>query len=206
MHHILHELMPYDLFFFEYYDHPAELGRLAERMTPYINKVIDIAIHSPADIIQSGTNYDTQITWPPFVGKHITPHLAATADRCHAAGKFLLTHTDGENKGLLPHFVAGKIDIADAICPAPMTSLTLREIREAFAGKITVWGGIPSVSVLENSMDDYEFDAYLDDLFVQIGAGDHLILSIADTAPPGMKFSRLEKIARLAKEFGPVNP
>ena len=206
MHHILHELMPYDLFFFEYYDHPAELGRLAERMTPYINKVIDVAIHSPADIIQSGTNYDTQITWPPFVEKHITPHLAATADRCHAAGKFLLTHTDGENKGLLPHFVAGKIDIADAVCPAPMTSLTLREIREAFAGKITVWGGIPSVSVLENSMDDYEFDAYLDDLFVQIGAGDHLILSIADTAPPGMKFSRLERIARLAKEFGPVNP
>ena len=87
-----------------------------------------------------------------------------------------------------------------------MTSLTLREIREAFAGKITIWGGIPSVSVLENSMNDYEFDAYLDDLFIQMGAGDHLILSIADTAPPGMKFSRMERIARLAREFGPVNP
>ena len=55
-------------------------------------------------------------------------------------------------------------------------------------------------------MNDYEFDAYLDDLFIQIGAGDHLILSIADTAPPGMKFSRLERIAGLAREFGPVNP
>ncbi|MEW6334292.1 MAG: hypothetical protein AB1558_08475 [Thermodesulfobacteriota bacterium] len=206
IHHILHELMPFDLFVYEYHDHYSELMRLAERMTPYIDRVIDVAVGSPADIIQSGTNYDVQITWPPFVGKHITPSLAETAQRCHAAGKFLLSHTDGENKGLLPYFLAGKIDIADSICPAPMTSLTLQEIMETYAGKITVWGGIPSISVLEESMSDYEFEAYLDDLFVRIGAGDHLILSIADTAPPAMKFSRLERIARLAREFGPVIP
>ncbi len=206
MHHILHELMAYDLFFCEYYDHAEELNRLAERMTPYIEKVIDTAIACPADIIQSGTNYDVQITWPPFFEKHILPSVAATADKCHAAGKFLLNHTDGENKGLLPLYLAGEIDIADSVCPAPMTSLTLREIREAFSGRITIWGGIPSVSVLENSMSDYEFEAYLDDLFAQMGTGDHLILSIADTAPPGMKFSRLERIARMAREFGSVNP
>jgi hypothetical protein len=207
MHHILHELMPYDLFFTEYYDHYDELLRLAERMAPYINKVIDIAIKSPADIIQSGTNYDVQITWPPFMEKHITPFLADTAEKCHAADKFLLTHTDGENKGLLPYFLKGKIDIADSVCPAPMTSLTLKEIREAFAGNITIWGGIPSISVLENSMSDYEFDAFLDDLFTkQVGSGDHLILSIADTAPPEMKFSRLEQISKRVKEFGPVIP
>jgi hypothetical protein len=207
MHHILHELMPYDLFFTEYYDHYDELLRLAERMAPYINKVIDIAIKSPADIIQSGTNYDVQITWPPFMEKHITPFLAETAEKCHAADKFLLTHTDGENKGLLPYFLKGRIDIADSVCPAPMTSLTLKEIREAFAGDITIWGGIPSISVLENSMSDYEFDAFLDDLFAkQVGSGDHLILSIADTAPPEMKFSRLEQISKRVKEFGPVRP
>lgn len=206
MHHILHELMPYDRFFYAYHDHPEELARLAARMTPYIEKVIDVAIASPADIIQSGTNYDVQITWPPFFAKHILPAVAATADKCHAAGKFLLNHTDGENRGLLPYYLAGKIDIADAICPAPMTSLTLGEVRAAFAGKITIWGGIPSVSVLEDSLSDAEFAAYLDDLFVQMGSGDHLILSIADTAPPAMKFSRLERIARLAREFGPVRP
>jgi len=206
MHHILHELMPYDRFFFDYHDHPEELARLAERMTPYIERVIDVAIASPADIIQSGTNYDTQITWPPFFEKHILPAVAATADKCHAAGKFLLNHTDGENRGLLPFYLAGHIDIADAICPAPMTSLTLGEIRAAFAGRITIWGGIPSVAVLEDSMSDDEFDAYLDDLFVQMGTGDHLILSIADTAPPAMKFSRLERIAKMARDFGPVRP
>ncbi len=205
MHYIIHELMPYDLFFCEYYDNYDELVRLAERITPYFNKVVDIAANSPADIIQSGTNYDASITWPPFFEKHIMPNMIETADKLHAKGKFMLNHTDGENKGLLQYYVQGKLDIADSICPAPMTSQTLREIREAFDGKITIWGGIPSVSVLENSMSDYEFESYLDDLFLQMGKGDHLILSIADTAPPEMKFSRLERIARLAKEFGPVN-
>lgn len=205
IHHILHELMPYDLFFFEYYDHYDELMRLAERMTPYIDKVIDVAINSPADLIQSGTNYDSQVTWPPFVEKHIVPALAATADKCHAAGKYLLTHTDGENKGLLQHFVSARFDIADSICPAPMTSQTLGEIRAAFGGNITIWGGVPSVAVLENTMNENEFETYLDDLFVQMGKGDHLILSIADTAPPEMKWSRLERIAKMAKEFGPVS-
>jgi hypothetical protein len=206
IHHILHELMPYDLFFYEYYDHKEELLALAQRMKPYIDKVLDIAIASPGDIIQSGTNYDAQITWPPFVAEHIVPALAEASDKLHVAGKFLLTHTDGENKGLLPYFLEGKIDIADSITPSPMTSLTLGQVREAFAGKITVWGGIPSVSVLENSMNDYEFDSFIHDLFTQMGRGDHLILSIADTAPPAMKFSRLERIAKMAKEFGPINP
>jgi len=207
MHEILHELMSYDGFFYEYYDHMEELQRLTAKMFPYYQKVIELAIDSPADFIHVGTNYDVQITWPAFMEEYVAPYLAAASEKIHAAGKFLLSHTDGENKKLLPYFIAGKIDIADSVCPAPLTSLSLKEVRDAFAGSgITVWGGVASVAVLENSMTDYEFEAYLDDLLVQIGTGDHLILSIADTAPPEMKFSRLERIAKLAKEFGPVKP
>jgi hypothetical protein len=207
MHEILHELIPYDQFFYAYYDHHQELTRLAERMVGYYQQVIDLAIASPADFIHVGTNYDAQITWPVFMAEYVSPYLAAAADKIHAAGKFLLTHTDGENKKLLPHFISGKIDIADSICPAPLTTLTLKQVRDVFDGSgITIWGGVASVAVLENSMSDYQFDRYLDDLLQQIGRGDHLILSIADTAPPEMKFSRLERLAKLAKEFGPVAP
>ncbi len=38
-------------------------------------------------------------------------------------GKFLLTHTDGENIGLLEEYMACEFDIADSICPSPMTKL-----------------------------------------------------------------------------------
>jgi hypothetical protein len=207
MHEILHELMTYEDFVYAYYDHEDEMRQLASRMAAYHEQVIDLAIRSPADFIHVGTNYDLQITWPGFMEEHVAPHLAAAAEKIHAAGKLLLTHTDGENAQLLQFYVDGKIDIADSICPAPLTSLSLKEVREAFQGSgITIWGGVASVAVLEASMSDYEFDAYLDQLLSEIGSGERLILSIADTAPPDMKFSRLERIAKLAKEFGPVRP
>jgi len=207
MHLIQRELIDYNLFFYELYDHPRELEWLADKINGYFQRVFDVVAKSPAEVVFVGANYDNKITYPPFFRKHIAPTLAAAADTLHRQGKFLLTHTDGENRGLLEAYVESKIDIADSICPAPMTSLSLREVRDAFAGKITIWGGIPSISVLESSMSDYEFDAFLDDLFSnQVGKGDHLILSIADTTPPDAKFSRIEKIAKLAREFGPVRP
>ncbi len=207
MHEIFHELMAFDRFFLEMYDHPDELKRLADQMRPYYDKVIETAANSPADCIMVGANYDLQLTWPDFMAEHVTPYLAAASEKMHAAGKYLFTHTDGENKKLLPFFVDGKIDIADSICPYPLTSLTIKDVRDAFEGNgITIWGGIPSVAVLENSMSDYKFESFINETFAQIGTGDRLILSIADTAPPDMKFSRLEQIAKKAKEFGPIKP
>ncbi len=207
MHLIQKELMPYELFFYELYDHPDELQMLSESIAKYFNRVFEVVANSPAEVIFIGANYDNKITWPPFFREYIAPSLAKAADVLHENNKFLLTHTDGENKGLLECYLESKIDIADSICPAPMTSLTLKEVRENFDGKITIWGGIPSVTVLENSMSDYEFEAYLDHVFSEeIGKGDHLILSIADTTPPDAKFSRIERIAKMAQEFGPVTP
>ena len=204
MHLILRELMSYDQFFFEYFDHPEELKWLAAQIAPYFEQLIDVVADSPAEIVLHGANYDYSLTWPPFFQEYITPYLMAAADKLHSKGKFLLTHTDGENKQLLSEYRAAEIDVADSICPRPMTSLSLGKVREAFDSKITVWGAIPSTSVLENTMSDREFEALLDRTLEEAGNGDHLILSIADTTPPDAKFSRLLKIAKRAREFGPI--
>ncbi|MEW6622848.1 MAG: uroporphyrinogen decarboxylase family protein [Bacillota bacterium] len=206
MHLIQRELMPYEKFFYEYYDNFNELKWLADKISVFFNQMFNVVAKSPAEIILLGANYDYNITWPPYFKEHITPSLAAAADILHKEGKYLLTHADGENKGLLTEYVDSKIDIADSICPSPMTSQSLKEVRDAFAGKITIWGGIPSMSVLESSMSDYNFEKLLDNTLVEAGKGDHLILSIADTTPPAAKFSRIERISQVAKEFGPVNP
>jgi hypothetical protein len=122
----------------------------------------------------------------------------------HTEGKYLLTHTDGENTGLLDLYLASGFDIADSICPAPMTRLTFKEVYDHFNGRITIMGGIPSVILLRDSMSDYEFEAYLDRFFAELGQGDHLILGISDTTPPAAEFERLNKIAEYIRRFGPV--
>jgi len=204
MHYLLKELMTMDVFFYELYVHPEEMERLAGRLAPFCKKIFGIAADSPAEVILSGANYDTAVTPPPFFEQYIAPELKRQSEVLHTKGKYLLTHTDGENAGLLEHYLNSGIDIADSICPAPMTSQSLKEIKDQFAGKVTIWGGIPSISVLENSMSDYEFEKYLDMTLEGIGKGDHIIFSIADTTPPDAKFSRILRIAEKVKEFGPV--
>jgi len=67
-----------------------------------------------------------------------------------------------------------QINIADLICPAPMTKLIFKQIRDAFAGKISIMGGIPLVALLEDLMDEAEFETFWDKFLEDIGAGDHL--------------------------------
>jgi len=204
MHYIQRELMTYETFFYHMYDHPEELAELSGQVQIYWNRLTRCALDCPADVFLLGANYDADLTYPPFFEQHLLPGLRAYADRLHAQGKYLLTHTDGENRGLLDLYVRAEIDIADSICPAPMTSHTIDQVREAFDGRITIMGGIPSVALLPDSMPEREFEEFLEKFFVNIGRGDHLILGIADTTPPAADFNRILRIGELVQQFGAV--
>jgi len=206
VHWVQRELMPVDLFFYEVHDHPDELARLAEQIGVYWDRMAAALLDCPADVVLVGANYDSMIQYPPFFEQHILPWLRQAARDLHARGKRLLTHTDGENSGLLEHYLASEFDIADSVCPAPMTRLTFKEVRDAFAGRITIMGGIPSVALLPETLSDAEFERFLDGFFEDIGRGDHLILGISDTTPPAADFGRLLEIARRVEAFGPVRP
>jgi hypothetical protein len=104
----------------------------------------------------------------------------------------------------LEEYLAAGIDIADSVCPAPMTKLTLAGTRRVFGGRITIMVGFPSVALVKDAMTDRQFDEYLDDFFRQIGHGDRLILGVSDTTPPGATFERLLKIRDCVEAFGPV--
>lgn len=202
VHLIMKELMKFELFIYELNDRPGEIEMLGDKIKVFFDKLFDTVLDSPAEIILSGANYDSFLTWPAFFAKYITPYLKEQAEKAHKKNKYLLTHTDGENKGLIKEYNESSIDIADSICPAPMTSLTFKEIRDELRDDITIWGGLPSICVLKDSMSDYEFEKYIDSILEDIGDGDHIILSFADTTPPDADFKRIVKVAELAGKFG----
>jgi len=202
VHLIMKELMKFELFIYELNDRPRGIEVLGEKIKVFFDKLFDTVLDSPAEIILSGANYDSFLTWPAFFAKYITPYLKEQADKTHSKNKYLLTHTDGENKGLIKEYNASSIDIADSICPAPMTSLTFKEIRKTLRDDITIWGGLPSICVLKDSMSDYEFEKYIDSILEDIGDGSHIVLSFADTTPPDADFKRIVKVAELARNFG----
>jgi len=201
MHHIMKELMSFEDFIYEFTDNIKGLLDLAEKIEIFYDRVLSVSLDSPAEVIFLGANYDSFLTWPDFFKKHITPYLKKYADLAHKKGKYLLTHADGENKGLIQEYLDAGIDVADSICPKPMTSLSLEEVRESFGDNITIWGGLPSICVLEDSMSDKEFDRYIKEFFEKLGGGNNIILSFADTTPPAAKFSRIELVAEMARAF-----
>ena len=201
MHHIMKELIPFEKFIYMLNDNLKELENLTEKIEFLFNKVISVSAGSKADAIFLGANYDSFLTWPPFFKKYITPYLKKCSNVVHKTDKFFITHADGENEGLIQEYINADIDIADSICPYPMTKLKIKDIRRIFDGKITIWGGLPSICVLEESMSDYEFNKFLDNFFNDIEKGDRLILSFADTTPPNAKFERIEKVARMSRSF-----
>lgn len=203
-HFVMRDLMPLDTFFFEMHDHPDDFHELVGAVAVYYAQLLDVARDCPADVVFAGANYDASVTYPPFFAQYIQPWLKRFADALHPAGKFLLTHTDGENDGLLELYVAAGIDVADSVCPRPMTKLTLRQAREVFAGRVAIMGGLPSVTLLPSVMSDAEFDRFLDAFFEEIGAGDHLILGVSDTTPPEADFQRLLQVGKRVEAFGPV--
>jgi hypothetical protein len=201
MHLIQRELMPWELCCYEQVDRPERVQALAEKIDEYWARVLKVVADSPAEVFFVGGNFDATLTSPPFFRQHVVPWLKKFSDALHARGKFLLNHTDGENMGLLDLYLQTGLDIADSVCPKPMTKLSLKEVRDAFAGRITIMGGVPSVALLPNSVPD--FTAFLDDFFAQLGRGDRQILGISDTTPPDADFGRLLEIGRRVRDFGP---
>jgi hypothetical protein len=206
MHGILHDLIPPEQFFYLYADERETLTRLARRMEPFCDQALTAALGCEAEVVFWGANYDQNLTWPAFFTTEVAPWLQRAAGRAHAAGKLLLTHTDGENQKLLPLYPACGFDVAESVCPQPMTRCSLREVRNGMGPQVTVWGGIPSVALLPDQMDDRAFGKYLDDLFAELGTGERLILGVSDNVPPEADLKRLDRIKERIEAFGPVQP
>ena len=194
IHHIMKELLPLEQFFYALNDYPEKVERLAAEMEPFYERMTEMGAESPAEVILLGANYDDSITFPRFFEKHILPPLADYAERLHRRGKYLMTHTDGENRRLLPLYLRAGFDVADSVCPHPMTRSTLEEIRAAFAGRITIWGGIPSILLCPESAGEEDFRRAIDDLLARYGHESHFVLGVADMVTADADWARLQYI------------
>ena len=200
MQHIMGAWMPVETFFYAQADTPAALERAAEQMRPFYDRIRAIAASSPAEAVMLGSNYDDAITHPAFFRNYILPELSSYAAELHARGKYLFTHTDGENRKLLPLYVEAGFDVADSVCPHPMTSCTLEEVQAAFAGRIAIWGGIASILLCPESVPEQQFRASIDALVARNRGASRLILGVSDMVTADADLDRLHYITRRVAE------
>ncbi len=201
MHHIQKDFVDATTFFYHYNDHYAEMRALADSIENYYNQALEIISGSPAEAVFWGANIDSTITPPPYLKKEILPWIQKASYRLRAAGKIVVSHTDGENHSLMDLIRESRIDVADSVCPYPMTKVKIEEFYGKWSESLTIMGGIPSDMLIPELIDDAEFEAYLSHLFKAVVPGNRIILGIADTVTPNASFDRLVRIGeRVAAE------
>ncbi len=213
MHHIQKYFVDATDFYYHYHDYAKEMQALAESMGDFFDRIIHLTADSPAEVVFWGGNFDDMITYPSFFEKEIVPWIRKASTILGTKGKYVSCHCDGENQGLLDLIRDSGMHVAEAVTPAPMTKVPIEEYYRRWNDKLTIFGGIPSVLLLQESTTDAEFEAYLDHLFRAVAPGKRMILGIADSTPPKAVFQRLvrigEKVEReggLPLEAGAVRP
>jgi len=200
-HLIQRDLSDQTQFFIHYKDHYAEMRGLADRIAPLMDKMVAILAESPAEVVWWGANFDDMLTFPPYFEKEIQPWIRKVATTLEGAGKLVLCHTDGENRGLMDLIRDSGMHIAESICPAPMTKVTFAEYYRHWSPRLTLFGGIPSTVVLPET-SDADFEAYLDGFFRAVAPGNRLVVGVADEVPPKAIFARLQRIGERIEREG----
>ncbi len=203
VHHIMKELMPVEQFFYAMHDYPQKIAKLADQMQPFYRSIQQCAADSAAEVVMLGANYDDSITYPKFYRQHILPHLKAYAAELHHRGKFLMTHTDGESRKLLPLYLETEFDAADSVCPYPMTSVTFEDFVEAFAGHITLMGGIPAVLLCPSSSTTDDCRRFVDRVLDEHGHSPRLILGVSDMVTADADWDRLLQVTERITKSNP---
>ncbi|MBS1825498.1 MAG: hypothetical protein JST93_09275 [Acidobacteria bacterium] len=201
IHHVMKELMTVETFFYALADYPEKIFRLCEQIAPFFAAIRRIGAEGPAEVLLLGANYDDSITYPKFFAQHILPPLREYAAELHGRGKYLMTHTDGENRRLMPLYLDAGFDIADSVCPRPMTRLSLEEYLDAFAGHVTIWGGIPSTLLCVDSTPEDEFRRSIDGLLAAHGRRGRFVLGVSDMVTADAEWSRLEYITERVNQI-----
>jgi len=202
VHHIQKHLLDATDFYFHYQDCQKEMRQLAESMEPFYEKALKLTAESPAEMCHWGGNFDEMVTYAPYFQKDLMPWIRKASDYLGQHGKLVVCHCDGENQGLMDLLRDSGMHVAEAVCPAPMTKVPIEEYYRRWSDKLTIFGGIPSILLLQESTADEEFEAYLDHLFQAVAPGKRMILGIADTTPPQAVFERLVRIGEKVEREG----
>ena len=197
---VMREIMGYELFFYELADHPAEVEELMEVMKDLERRKLKVAINCDLEIFNICANWSDDIHTPVFK-KYFTPWFQEVCDFLHAHGRLAMAHIDGEMRRLNPLFRDTRIDIGEAVTPAPQTLVTMKEFRKELGDEVTIWGGIPSI-LFEPMYSDEDFDTYVKNLFREMAPGYRFIVGMGDNLPFDGDINRVRRVVELIDQFG----
>jgi hypothetical protein len=179
-------------------DNPREVHQFLEVIEEWDDKMYEVILNSPLQILNFGENIDANMDSPRLFKEYLLPYYTKRVEQIHRRGKFCHIHMDGALKPLLPFLTEAGFDGIEAATPLPQGDVTLEELKDSLGDRILL-DGIPAVLFLpEYSKEELaEFACKVLEIF-----SPNLILGISDELPPGGDITKVALVSQIVSDYG----
>lgn len=179
-------------------DYPETVEAYFEALHESQMKMIDVINKSPIQIINFGDNIHSGTLSPKLFEQYVLPEYKARCEKLHSAGKFVYSHFDGDNWGLMEYYQDTGLDGIEAITPIPQGDVTLEEVHQYLGDNMFLLDGIPAVYFDETFSEETLVECVhkILDMFAP-----HLVLGISDEISSTGDIERIRLVGKIVDEY-----
>ncbi|MHC4873161.1 MAG: hypothetical protein ACYTFY_15065 [Planctomycetota bacterium] len=190
-HRLMLDWAGYENFYFHMMDFPETVDKtIAALDKVYRQDIWQLALDCPAEIINHGAHFSSQMTPPPIFEQYFKPYFKEFNNLMHNNDKKVLWHSDAEMSALLDAVLELGFDSSDCLATDPLVDTTLEDYINTWQGKIICWGGLPSV-IFDPSYPMADYKKYIDKTVKIAAERNDVILGASDNVMPGAEWERL---------------
>lgn len=160
-------------------------------------RLIDVINASPINIIDFGDNIHSGTLSPTLFETYVLKEYQLRCQRLHRGGKFVCSHYDGNNKGLMEYYQQTGLDGIEAITPFPQGDVSLPDVKK-YLGDMVLIDGIPAVYFDTTYDEQVLIDCVhlILDLFAP-----NLVLGISDEISSTGDIERIKLVGKIVDEY-----
>ena len=183
-------------------DAPGELEATIKALKTSHDQAARISVASPAEVLMIPENLSSECVGPRFFELYMREYQEQWAREIKAAGKFSCIHLDGTLKGLMREEAHMGLTFLEALTPAPVGDLAVKEWADWVGETDTVlWGGVPGVHFTDK-VSDADFERHVRDVLEVMSSEPRYVLGVADQVPPDGLERRVRRVRELVDECG----
>jgi hypothetical protein len=185
-----------------YLDQQADLEAIFTALEDADTPIFDILCAAPCDLIEFPENLSAEVTGRRLFERYNAPYYHRRISALHRAGKKVSIHNDGTLRGTFDLLAKCGFDIVEAVTPAPVGDIPLRQLRDAIGPGVVLWGGLPG-ALFSPCFSAEQFEAHLRETVEVFAEDGHCVLGVADQVPPDGLISRVKRVREVV-ETAPV--
>jgi len=132
---MLYQMMGMERFAIDLYERRDLVDSLYDLMVRRYDELYDLAAEAPAEILQSADNITSVVVGEERFRRYCMPLYERHMQRLAGTGKRLCVHMDGKLRRLIQPIAESRFDIVEALTPAPMGDVSVKEARAAWPDK-----------------------------------------------------------------------